>query len=94
MSKIKETIMARQNCPETRAERIEKNLLNIHEELRPLLQAWLDTGNESDDTMYAGYSLNCLKQDYGMLFTGALLTLDWLIRDPAAAQKALREGVR
>ena len=28
--------------------------------------------------------------DYGLNFTGALLTLDWLLRDPETAVEALR----
>ena len=33
-------------------------------------------------------------RDYDMMFTGAVLTLDWLIREPEAAKKALKEGIR
>ena len=94
MGRMKETVMKRQGSPEKRAEMIEKQLEKISVELQPLLQDWLDNGEVSDDTNYEGYSLNSLMADYDMMFTGAILTLDWLIRDPETAKKALKEGVR
>ncbi len=94
MGRIKDIVMERQGSPEKRAEMIEKQLQEISVELRPILQEWLDTGKESDDTEYSGYSLNSLMRDYDMMFTGAVLTLDWLIREPEAAKRALKEGIR
>ena len=94
MGRIKDMVMERQGSPEKRAEVIEKQLQGISAELKALLQEWLDTGKESDDTEYSGYSLNSLMRDYDMMFTGAVLTLDWLIREPEAAKKALKEGIR
>lgn len=94
MSRIKDRIVELQGCPEKMAVEIEKNLLEISMELRPLLERWLDVGEASDSTEYGGYSLDSLMKDYDMKFTGAILTLDWLIREPEEAGKALKEGIR
>lgn len=91
---MREIIIKRLGCTPERAESIEKNLKELSEPLRPLLDAWLEQGIEDDDTMYSGYSLNSLMRDYDMKFTGALLTLDWLVKEPKEAAKALKSGIR
>lgn len=91
---MKKTIMERTGFDEATAELMEKELSAVCEQLKPLVRNWLETGAEDDDTMYEGYSLNSLKQTYDMYFTGAVLTLDWLIREPEKAKEAMRYGIK
>lgn len=91
---MKEIIKERMGCSDKKAEVIEKGLKKLCPELRPVLKEWLKTGKEDWDKMYEGFSINSLMKEYGMRFTGALLTIDWLIRDPKAAKKAIKEGVK
>lgn len=91
---MKEIIMERLQCPEKRAAEIEKYLETISPELVPLLNKWLHDGHCEDDTIYHGWSLNRLIKDKGLRFTGALLTLDWIIKDHEEALKALAQPIR
>lgn len=91
---MKDIIRERMGCTDKKAEAIEKKLQGICSELKPVLEEWLETGNEDYDKRYEGFSINSLIKEYGMRFTGALLTADWLIRDPEAAKKALKEGIK
>lgn len=91
---MKSIIMERIGCQEAEATLIEKDLAQVCEQLQPLVTRWLETGEDTDDTMYEGYSLNSLKELYDMYFTGAVLTLDWLIKEPEEAKKAMRYGIR
>lgn len=91
---MKNIIMKRMQCTAEKAEIIEKKLNNICDILKPLLEKWLETGEELDDTKFEGYSINDLINGYDMYFTGALLTLDWLIKDPETAKKALKSGIK
>lgn len=91
---MKSIIIERLHCSEKRAAIIENDLREISPELRPLLDRWLQDGHCSDDTLYHGYSLDRLVNDKGMRFTGALLTLDWIIKEPEDALKALSEPIR
>lgn len=91
---MKTIIQKRQGCSEERAELIEKRLKELSEPLKPMLEAWLENGTEDDLTVYNGYSIKILKEMFGMQFTGAILTLDWLIKEPTLAKKALSEGIR
>lgn len=91
---MKNIIMERMGFDEAAAQLLEKDLSNVCDQLKPLVQRWLETGADDDDTMYEGYSLNSLKQTYDMYFTGAVLTLDWLIREPEKAKAAIRYGIK
>lgn len=87
-------IQERLHCSSTRAEAIEHELSSLSPELQPLLAAWLKSGECADDTMYCGYSVHSLMKKYDMKFTGALLSVDWIIKDPESALKALSELVK
>lgn len=91
---MKDIIIARTNCDEKTAERLETKLSNISQELNPILEAWLKEGIESSDVEYNGYSINSLMKKDGVKFTGALLTLDWVIRDPEKAKSVIEEGIK
>lgn len=86
--------MERQGSSKKDAKLIAQNLKNIDSCLLPLLNKWLETGEANNNVLYYGYSLNSLMDKYEMYFTGALLTLDWIIKDPATACKALAEGIQ
>lgn len=90
---MKKTIIERLNCDEKTAERLEAKLKGISEELKPILNAWLENGTQDNSQMFNGYSLNSLMTKDGMKFTGALLTLDWLIREPKTAAKTIEKGI-
>lgn len=90
---MKRMIMERLNCNEATAARLEEKLTGIADELKPILNAWLEEGTEDSDIDFHGYSVNSLMRNHGVRFTGALLTLDWLIREPEKAAEALRKGI-
>ncbi|MBR2589744.1 MAG: hypothetical protein IKE65_02345 [Clostridia bacterium] len=91
---MKEKIMQRKNCTEQMAAKLESKLSKISPELQPILDNWLENGVESSDEMIHGYSVNSLMEKYGLAFTGALLTLDWLLREPETAAAAIEEGIK
>ena len=90
---MKNIIIERLNCDEKTAERLEKKLSTISKELKPILDAWLESGTECSDIEFNGYSINSLMNKDGVKFTGALLTLDWLIRDPKNASAVIEKGI-
>ncbi len=90
---MKKILMERLNCDEKTAKRLEEKLGAISDELKPLLREWLATGKESNQVEYNGYSIDSLMKKNGMRFTGALLTLDWLLRDPKKAASVIEKGI-
>lgn len=91
---MKETIINRMHCTEAQAQKLEQKLSGISPLLQPVLEDWLQTGNEDSDLQVHGYSVNSLMQTYGISFTGALLSLDWLIREPEKAAAAIEKGIK
>ena len=90
---MKNIIIERLNCDEKTAERLEAKLNGISDELKPILSAWLESGVETSELEFNGYSINSLMKKDGVKFTGALLTLDWLIRDPEKAAEIIGKGI-
>lgn len=91
---MKNIIMQRTNCTDNQAEKLEKKLSNISPRLQPILQNWLDNGIESNEEEFYGYSIDSLMKHSGLSFTGALLTIDWLLREPELATQAIQKGIK
>lgn len=91
---MKELLMERLHCNERQAEKTASSLSKLSDSLRPVLEQWLKDGAFDGNQAVEGYSLNALMKDYHMQFTGALLTMDWLLKEPAAAKKALSRGIK
>ena len=90
---LKELLVERLGYSEQDVPLLESQLKGLHELLLPLYQRWVETGQSSDSRQYEGYSLNSLQADYGMNFIAALLTLDWLLKEPEQARQALRHYI-
>lgn len=68
-------------------------LSRINGKLRPLLDAWLENESEGD-IVVAGISLITLKNKHNLKYPAALLSIDWLIREPEKAKAAIIRGIR
>lgn len=91
---MEKSIMEKLHCSEKKAILIAGQLKDLSPELKPLLEQWLSGCDVTDDTLYHGYSLNMITKKNGMNFTGALLTLDSLLKEPDQTLKVLNEPVR
>ena len=93
MENVKEIILSRFGCSEQDAVQIVSMLENMDKSLVPMLENWVANSNCSNTEEYAGYSMDSLQRDYGMNFVAALLTIDWIIKDPKQAIPALEGGI-
>ena len=59
--------------------------------IQDAFHSWM-RGNEISDVEVHGYSVSTFVDEYGMTPVAALLTLDWLIREPEIASQAIDEG--
>lgn len=91
---MEEIIISRTGCSPHEASQIATALKTLSPELKPHLKAWLKDEAYTFSNDYGGYSLKKLMDNFGMTFTGAILTLDWLIREPENAKEALAYGIR
>lgn len=66
----------------------------LHEPLDTYFEKWVQ--NESDIIDYGtnGYSVRQLMEERGMAYPAALLTMDWLIKEPKKAIESLNGKIK
>ena len=91
---MKNIIMKRLNCTEKEAALIADDLNMVSPQLKSAVAAWLENGAIDETIEAEGYTLGYLMKEYDMQFTGAILTIDWLLKSPQEARKAIACGIR
>lgn len=72
---------------------VASELILIDEQLVPKLEKWISENIESD-VIIDDFSLIQLKEKYKMTYPAALLTMDWLIKDPIEAKNCIIRGLK
>lgn len=62
--------------------------------LQPLITKWLDDEQCMEDFETECYSISGLMQKRGMTYPAALLTIDWLLKEPEKAKLSLSRGIK
>ncbi|MBR3454820.1 MAG: hypothetical protein IKH26_05825 [Bacteroidaceae bacterium] len=88
-----EALLFSNGYTEKQAKTIANELLQIDTSLQPLLEKWMEKGTETD-VEAEGFSLVELMKQFKMTYPAALLTIDWLIKEPEIAVKAVRKGIK
>ena len=57
------------------------------------IRCWIASGTEPALSA-EGWSVKRLEKEFGMNALAALLTIDWLRKDPEAAKAMLKEGIK
>lgn len=79
--------------PENAAYILAEDLSRVSAKLEPCLNVWLESGKELDFSA-GGFSIRGLMQKFQMQYLAALLSIDWVIKDPANATVAINKGIR
>ncbi|MDO4197075.1 MAG: hypothetical protein Q4D33_13125 [Prevotellaceae bacterium] len=75
------------------AETASADLVSISDSLKPLLESWLSDGMETDYESN-GITVKGIMAKFGMKYPAALLSVDWVIRDPKTAIAVIKRGLR
>lgn len=86
-------LLCSQNYPEYLLEQTADKVEKLPQELSEALEEWADSGKEPEMDL-CGYNFARLIKEYDMQPIGAILTLDWLRREPGKAVAALKRGIR
>lgn len=92
MKKIEDVLIQRGYCQKD-AQSVVSQIKSLSSVLIPIFNIWIATGEESD-YIVGEYSLASLKRKFQMTYPAALLTIDWLIKDPINASLAIKKGIR
>lgn len=76
------------------AKLVAPELMSLTEPLNEYLDIWLGDEHEMKDYSIEGCSVLTLMEDRGMTYPAALLTLDWLIKEPDFAKESLARGLK
>lgn len=57
------------------------------------IKQWLDSGSEMDFEI-SGIKLSELKNKYSLTYAAAILSMDWLLRDPESAKRSFERGIK
>ena len=69
-----------------------ENLSIMDIALLPLLERWLFKGTE-EDYIKGDQSIKELMSKYNLEYQAALLTMDWIIKEPEIALEAINKGL-
>jgi hypothetical protein len=90
---LKKTLIER-GYPEKAAIEVADKLMKIDSTLQPHLKSWIES-NETHNIAAGGFTVDeLMKQRPGMTYPAALLTIDWLLREPEIASRIIKKGVR
>lgn len=84
-------LIAQWGYPEYGARKLALMLSQLQPPLAAHVARWWETG-EPVELQVEGCTLETLKRDHGMNDIAGILTLDWLLRDPATALAQLARG--
>lgn len=67
-------------------------IVKVDSRLDPLVEKWLNGKNEDYESQ--GYSIFGLMKSRNMTYPAALLTIDWLIKEPEKATESIKRGIK
>lgn len=75
------------------AKRLSVSLEKLSTPLSECFSNWTKTGEEKNFESH-GLSVKGLMSKYGLKYPAALLSMDWVERDPETAVKVINKGIR
>ena len=72
---------------------LSEDLSRINSALESCLISWVESGEEVDYTA-GGFSIKGLMHKFQLQYPAALLSIDWVIKEPELATVAINKGVR
>lgn len=84
--------LQKEGYPNKASAMVALELSNVDNRLIPLVEKWLDDNEEDYESQ--GYSIFGLMKSRRMTYPAALLTIDWLIKEPEAAKKSINKGIK
>lgn len=91
--RIVEILIAR-GYTEKQAKVLGESLSKIDASLKVGLDKWLINESEEADYNIHGFTLSEIKQKFKMTYPAALLSMDWVLREPEKATKSINNGIR
>ena len=87
-------ILMQRGYTQRNASLVAEEMVNIAPQLQQYLEAWLMDKSYNENYEVGKYSLKRLQEERRMNYPAALLTMDWMIKEPEAALRSLNRGIK
>lgn len=87
-------ILMQRGYTQRNASLVAEEMVNIAPQLQQYLEVWLMDKSYNENYEVGKYSLKRLQEERRMNYPAALLTMDWLIKEPEAALRSLNRGIK
>ena len=87
------SVLIEENYPDYMLAKTIEKINNLNPLIKDAFERWVTSG-ENPVICIEAYTVERLENEYGMKPVGAFLTLDWLVRNPENAKRALQKGYR
>ena len=81
------------NYTEKQSSILASKLAVLDKSLIKCMESWLKNGQQTNYSAH-GISINELIEKHRMQYLAAVLTMDWVLRDPTKAMETIQKGVR
>lgn len=79
---------------EKSAQLVAVDLIDLSQPLDAYLAKWMQDESDMQDYSLHGYSIKQLMEERNMTYPAALLTLDWVMKEPDVAVASLKRGIK
>lgn len=86
-------ILVERGYKESNAKAATQPLQLLSSPLDAMFYKWIET-EETEDFSAHDYSIATFINDWDMKYPAALLTMDWILKEPEAAIRELKKGIR
>lgn len=87
------TLLKEENYPAHMLDKTIEKLEKLQPEILSAFTQWLSDG-KTPSISIENFSFQDLTMKFCMTSVGAFITLDWLVREPEKAKKALKNGIK
>ena len=84
-------LLVQRGYMENNAKLVAEEILTLHPSLQPLWEHWVNDPTVCDDFEAEGFSIRFFMEKQRMAYPAALLSVDWILKEPEAAVKSIKK---
>ena len=88
------SLLVQRGYNENSAKIVSSELLGLASPLEDFFLAWMEDPQNKTNFEVCGYSIFSLMEERKMTYPAAILTIDWLIKEPEKALLSLKRGIK
>lgn len=87
-------VLLQRGYDERSAKLVVEDLIRLSKPLDDYLLDWIHNESDKKDFSANGFSISQLQAERQMTYPAALLTMDWLLKEPEEGENSLKRGIK